>query len=142
MKALLPSEVFYFASQAQSNIYNLTYVKSEHKEDESQSSSGSSQFNILVAYYRPAADPFANKQCCLLHRFSSDGSTIKTVTKNMDFVYLPGASDIVCIDALFDQVNNEYIVGIGFVKGSTQRIDRMHRSEYLPNCRIRDLSPR
>ncbi|TPP56452.1 Kaptin [Fasciola gigantica] len=111
MKSLLPSEVFYFASQAQSNIYNLTYVKSEIKETDAQSVP--SHYDIMVAYYRPASDTSTNKQYCLLHRFSSDGDMIKTVTKNMDFVYIPGASDIVCIDALFDEVNKEYIFGDG-----------------------------
>lgn len=133
--SMLPSEVFYFPSQAQSNVYNLTYVKSENKKTDGQNVP--SHYDIVLAYYRPASDVSANKQCCLLHRFSSDGSIIKTITKNMDFVYIPGASDIVCTDALFDEVNKEYVFGIGFVKDGDKGYLNIYGEsslDKLPEC--------
>ncbi|CAL8099603.1 unnamed protein product [Calicophoron daubneyi] len=119
----LPSEVFYFPSQAQSNIYNLTYVESKRPLACSPGNlSEVDKCDVIVAYYRPVrpfitvADPYPNKHSCAIHRFLSNGHSLNAVVKHLDFVYLPGASDIVCTNALFDSSTNEYVIGIGFVK--------------------------
>ncbi|TGZ48838.1 hypothetical protein CRM22_010955 [Opisthorchis felineus] len=76
----------------------------------------------------------------MLYRFSSDGPEVTTSVKSLDFVYLPGDSDIVCINALQDEMTKEYIVGIGFVTDQEKGYLNIYGSssqERLSECYLR-----
>ncbi|KAF6775961.1 hypothetical protein AHF37_05075 [Paragonimus kellicotti] len=124
----MPMEALYFPSQAQSNSYNLTFVKSSMPVENLFPTV--LKYDLLVAYYRPVADSLTTKECFMLYRFSSDSHGVNTTVKSLDFVYLPGSyvhilftnllifkgdCNIACISALQDCLTGEYIVGIGFV---------------------------
>ncbi|KAF6775960.1 hypothetical protein AHF37_05074 [Paragonimus kellicotti] len=109
----MPMEALYFPSQAQSNSYNLTFVKSSMPVENLFPTV--LKYDLLVAYYRPVADSLTTKECFMLYRFSSDSHGVNTTVKSLDFVYLPGDCNIACISALQDCLTGEYIVGIGFV---------------------------
>ncbi|KAF5395534.1 hypothetical protein PHET_11837 [Paragonimus heterotremus] len=113
----MPMEALYFPSQAQSNAYNLTFVKSSTPAE--NSFPAVLKYDLLVAYYRPVADSVTTKECFMLYRFSSDSHGVNTTVKSLDFVYLPGDCNIACINALQDSLTGEYIVGIGFVTNVT-----------------------
>ncbi|KAF7248444.1 hypothetical protein EG68_09806 [Paragonimus skrjabini miyazakii] len=104
----MPMEALYFPSQAQSNAYNLTFVKSSISTEDSFPAVF--KYDILVAYYRPVADSLTTKECFVLYRFSSDSHGVNTTVKSLDFVYLPGDCNIACINALQDCLTGEYII--------------------------------
>ncbi|KAF8565313.1 Kaptin [Paragonimus westermani] len=129
----MPMEALYFPSQAQSNAYNMTFVKSSIPAE--NSFSAVLKYDLLVAYYRPVADSLTTKECFVLYRFSSDSHGVNTVLKSLDFVYLPGDCNIACINALQDCLTGEYIVGIGFVTVCTLILEchlRYSELAYVP----------
>nr|CAH8833246.1 unnamed protein product [Trichobilharzia regenti] len=84
------------------------------------------------------SDPLASKYCFTIHHFDIEDGIIQPQTKTIDFAYLPGASDIVCINALHDEITDEYFVAVGFVKEGENGYLNIYRSrseEKLPeNC--------
>ncbi|CAH8834865.1 unnamed protein product [Trichobilharzia szidati] len=128
-------ELCHFPSLAQSNIYNLTYMQSgsiKHEKNKQKT------YGLLVAFLRPVSDPLASKYCFTIHHFDIEDGIIQPQTKTIDFAYLPGASDIVCINALHDEITDEYFVAVGFVKEGENGYLNIYRSrseEKLPeNC--------
>ncbi|CAH8431776.1 unnamed protein product [Schistosoma turkestanicum] len=129
-------ELFHFPSLAQSNVFNLTYMKSDHVMKRLKHNRKT--YDILVAFFRPVSDPIASKYAFSIHHFDVEDRIIQPITKTIDFAYLPGASDIVCINALHDELTDEYFVAIGFVKEGEKGYLNIYRSkseEKLPeNC--------
>ncbi|KAH8855129.1 KICSTOR complex protein [Schistosoma japonicum] len=127
-------ELFHFPSLAQSNVFNLTYMQSDNAR---RLKNSSKTYDILVAFFRPVSDPLASKYCFTIHHFDIEDNIIQPVTKTIDFAYLPGASDIVCINSLHDEITDEYFVAIGFVKEGEKGYLNIYRSkseEKLSGC--------
>lgn len=99
------SELAFFPSQAQSDAYNMTFLKSTK----------SKKSDILVAYFRPVMENSVTKFCCFIYHLVNNEMYVKPLFKCINFVYLP-TSDIVCLDALYDEIAMDHIVGVGFVK--------------------------
>nr|CAX69672.1 Kaptin [Schistosoma japonicum] len=119
-------ELFHFPSLAQSNVFNLTYMQSDNAR---RLKNSSKTYDILVAFFRPVSDPLASKYCFTIHHFDIEDNIIQPVTKTIDFAYLPGASDIVCINSLHDEITDEYFVAIGFVKEGEKGYLNIYRSK-------------
>lgn len=128
-------ELFHFPSLAQSNVFNLTFLKSDAAK---RSKTNRKTYDILVAFFRPVSDPLASKYSFSIHHFDVEDKIIQPLTKTIDFAYLPGDSDIVCINALHNEITDEYFVAIGFVKEGEKGYLNIYRSkseEKLPeNC--------
>ncbi|KAH9593832.1 hypothetical protein MS3_00000949 [Schistosoma haematobium] len=119
-------ELFHFPSLAQSNVFNLTFLKSDAAK---RSKTSRKTYDILVAFFRPVSDPLASKYSFSIHHFDVEDKIIQPLTKTIDFAYLPGASDIVCINALHDEITDEYFVAIGFVKEGEKGYLNIYRSK-------------